>query len=245
VRSTEEWELVTRWIAWGLNDCQIARLTGIPRTTIRDWRHLGRRPGGWPRRSDCPICDGADLDVAAYAYLCGLYLGDGCLSLHPRGVFRLRIVLDQRYPGILDECAEAMKRVHPTARSVGRTHRPGCIEVSTYWRHWPCLFPQHGPGSKLSRRIELEPWQQEIVDSKAGLFLRGLVHSDGSRVLNNVNGKAYPRYEFTNYSEDIRRIFCRACDALGVDWKQMKWNSISVARRDSVAKLDTAIGPKT
>jgi hypothetical protein len=25
-------------IAGGLNDCEVARRTGIPRTTIRDWR---------------------------------------------------------------------------------------------------------------------------------------------------------------------------------------------------------------
>ena len=28
-------------------------------------------------------------------------------------------------------------------------------------------------------------------------FLRGLIHSDGCRVLNRVNGKGYPRYFFT------------------------------------------------
>jgi hypothetical protein len=27
-----------------------------------------------------------------------MYLGDGCLSAHPRGVFKLRISLDARYP---------------------------------------------------------------------------------------------------------------------------------------------------
>ena len=61
-----------------------------------------------------------------------------------------------------------------------------------------------------------------------------------------VNGKrsAYPRYQFSNVSEDIKRIFCDACDALGVEWKRMNAKNISVARRASVARLDRGVGPK-
>jgi hypothetical protein len=246
VRSAEEWELVARWIAWGLNDCQIARLTGIPRSTIRGWRHLGRRPGGLPGRSDCPICDGVLIDYPSYSYLFGLYLGDGCLSEAPKRVFRLRIVLDSRYPNIIREAEKVMLAMRPaSSMKVGKIPRPGCTEVVSHWKHWPCLFPQHGPGSKLTRRIELGRWQQDIVDSEPGRFLRGLIHSDGYRGLNFVNGTGYPRYLFTNFHPDIREIFCRACDVFGIEWRESKWNTISVARRNSVAKLDTAVGPKT
>ena len=45
-----------------------------------------------------------------YVYLLGLYLGDGAISEHRRRVFRLRIALDVKYPGIVDECAAAMRR---------------------------------------------------------------------------------------------------------------------------------------
>jgi hypothetical protein len=41
----------------------------------------------------------------------------------------------------------------------------GCTEVSAYSKHWPCLFPQHGPGRKHERKIELTVWQQELVDA--------------------------------------------------------------------------------
>ena len=42
---------------------------------------------------------------------------------------------------------------------------PGAIVVSTVaWQHWPCLFPQHGPGRKHERPIVLEHWQRVIVD---------------------------------------------------------------------------------
>lgn len=42
MRCIEEFETVQRLIAAGVNDCAIARQTGIPRCTVRDWRL--RRP---------------------------------------------------------------------------------------------------------------------------------------------------------------------------------------------------------
>jgi hypothetical protein len=77
----------------------------------------------------------------------------------------------------------------------------------------------------------------------------GLIHSDGCRCINNVvtRGKpySYPRYFFTNVSEDILMLCADAFDRLGVEWRRNRWNSLSVAKRDSVAFLDTFIGPKT
>jgi hypothetical protein len=31
---------------------------------------------------------------------------------------------------------------------ISRTPKIGCTEVASYSKHWPCLFPQHGPGRK-------------------------------------------------------------------------------------------------
>jgi hypothetical protein len=252
VRSAEEWELVTRWIAWGLNDCQIARLTGIPRSTIRDWRHLGRRPGTWPagsksgRVQDCPICDHVYLDERPYSYLFGLYLGDGHISAHPRGVHKLRIFLDNRYPNIIAEAGLAIARMRPlSSMKVMYIPQPGCTEVCGLWKHWPCLFPQHGAGMKHMRPIKLADWQRSIVEKEPELFLRGLVQSDGYRGLNWVKGKGYPRYQFSNRSDDIRALFCWACDLLEIPWRRMNRYNISVARREGVARLDEFIGPKS
>jgi hypothetical protein len=55
---------------------------------------------------------------------------------------------------------------------------------------------------------------------------------------------AYPRYNFSNASADIRQIFCDACDLLGIEWRVMNARNISVARRRSVALLDSFVGPK-
>jgi hypothetical protein len=183
---------------------------------------------------------------STYAYLLGLYLGDGCISAHPRGVYRLRITLDLRYPRIIDECAQAMADVRRSSpMKVGRVARIGCVEVAAYWKHWPCLFPQHGLGRKHERPIKLEHWQRKVADEYPDLLLRGLIHSDGYRGLNYVNGKGYPRYQFSNRSADIKDIFCRACDVYGVQWRQMNRWTISIAQALDVANVDLVVGPKT
>lgn len=110
------------------------------------------------------------------------------------------------------------------------------------------FVPQHGPGPKHLRKIELSEWQQKLVDVDPRPLLRGLIHSDGCRVLNRAVGTKYPpypRYHFCNASEDIRAIFGRACDALGVEWRPNNARNLSVARRASVAILDEFIGPKS
>jgi hypothetical protein len=200
------------------------------------------------------ICSGYRFPVPratefSYAYLLGLYLGDGSISSHARGVFQLRVFLDRAYPVIVRECEAAIAILAPGNKV--STFRSGACRMDVpyaFSRHWPCLFPQHGPGRQHERPISLAPWQREIVDRYPWRFLRGLIHSDGSRHLNTIRHPRktyrYPRYEFSNRSDDIRRLFCEYCDAVGVVWTRTnRWN-ISVARRDSVAAMDRQIGPK-
>jgi hypothetical protein len=250
MRTREEVATVLELVRAGLNDCEIAQRTGIPRGTVRCWRigrvpNFDRRPGSSRRIGrPCPVCRGAPLELPQrhYTYLLGLYLGDGCLLVHPRGVYRLRISCAKRYPGLIRQCETAMISVLPN--KVGKAAKQGCVDVYSYSKHWPCLFPQHGPGRKHERRIELADWQQDLVDLDPRPLLRGLLHSDGCRVLNWVNGTPYPRYHFSNASPDIRAIFGRACDALGIEWRPHNARNLSVARRDSVALLDAFVGPK-
>ena len=253
VRSCEEISRVLALCDRGLNDCEVSRRTGVPRTTVRGWRSGAAPARQLAAARSCPVCGHPAHAFerhcsAPYAYLLGLYLGDGCLSAHPRGVYKLRITLDARYEGILDECAAAMRAVVPSSRP-GRVRSVGCFEVTSYSKQWHCLFPQHGPGRKHEREIVLVPWQRIVARTQPMALLRGLIHSDGSRHLNTVRsatGKsyAYPRYEFSNRSADIRRIFTDACDRLGIAWRVMNAYNISVARRDSIARLDAFVGPK-
>ena len=246
MRPRHEWDAVRALAAVHLNDCEVASRTGIPRSTVREWR-LRPVPPGSARRDDpklCAMCHGAPVDEAAYGYLLGLYLGDGCVSQDRRGLFRLRVVLDLRYPRIIEACAAAMGAVGPRPAGIQRYAAKNYAEVHLGWKHWPCLLPQHGAGRKHLRTIELAPWQRHIVQVDPAPLLRGLIHSDGCRFDNKVKGNAYPRYQFTNTSQDIRGIFCWACDLYGVRWRQSGPRTISVSRRADVAKLDLVVGPK-
>ncbi|MDX3074341.1 helix-turn-helix domain-containing protein [Streptomyces sp. MI02-7b] len=222
----------------------VSRMTGVSRSALREWRVRVE-----PKRS-VPDCPGR-ASGPAYAYLLGLYLGDGCISPQPRGGHTLRIACSDAWPGLIDACEEAVRAVCP-GNSVCRVHAQGCTMVTSYGRHWPCLFPQHGPGRKHERPIALEPWQQAVVDEHPWDFVRGLIHSDGSRVVNRttrlVGGEPrryeYPRYFFTNKSVDIRRLYTDTLDTLGVAWRQANACNVSVARKASVALMDRFVGPK-
>jgi hypothetical protein len=45
-------------------------------------------------------------------------------------------------------------------------------------------------------------------------------------------------------SADIRGIFCEHCELLGIRWTQSSFKNISISHRDSVAILDSFVGPK-
>ncbi|MFI7522162.1 transcriptional regulator [Micromonospora globbae] len=182
----------------------------------------------------------------AYAYLLGLYLGDGHLAVSPK-VPVLRIACTAAYPDLVESCAQSMLAV--LATRVQRIPKNGCVSVESSGRHWPCLLPQHGPGRKHERPIVLADWQREIVSAHPGDFLRGLFHSDGCRVSNRVTVRGreyvYPRYLFTNESADIMGLCQWALDLLGISWRMNRRNSLSVARRAAVAALDRHVGPKS
>ncbi|WP_030185951.1 hypothetical protein [Streptomyces violaceorubidus] len=243
----------------GAKNADVARELSVPKGTISYWKHLDRAKRGEcsaKRDPSCPRCDGRHLDEPAYSYLLGLYLGDGHIS-HCSGhsVPNLMIACAESWPGLLSDCERAMRQVFPD-NSVCRVRKTGCYNLKVYSKHLPCLFPQHGPGKKHSRRIVLEPWQQAVVNTHPWEFIRGLIHSDGCRVTNwttkTVRGVRkryeYPRYFFSNKSDDIRGLFTCALDKVGVKWTTLARGSdpfnISVARKASVALMDAHVGPK-
>ena len=149
--------------------------------------------------------------------------------------------MDSRYPGINARVASALVEVggHP----VSAVRRAGWVELGSYWKHWICFFPQHGPGPKHLRRIELADWQR-LVARYPDEFIAGLIHSDGCRCVNRVKGNEYPRYFFTNVSDDIRALFTMACRSLGIECRPDGRKNISIARRGSVELMDRFVGPK-
>jgi hypothetical protein len=81
-----------------------------------------------------------------------------------------------------------------------------------------CLLPQHGPGRKHLRPIQLQPWQEALIEGATEEFVRGLIDSDGCRVVANDRGVRSVRYHFSNPSDDVRNLFCAALDELSIPW---------------------------
>jgi hypothetical protein len=250
MRSREEMQEVRLLMERGMADPEVSRRAGVPATTVNRWRRGTTRTFG-PAPVPAPW---RPPDAFSYAYLLGVYLGDGCVSVSSRGRVLLRIALDSRYPEIVIDCHTAVQLVLPS--STCRVYpRPGVnmVNVQSPGKRWLDAFPQHGPGRKHEWRIELVSWQREIVDRFPKLFLRGLIHSDGCRTVNRFKTKlpsgrvaeyAYVRYFFSNLSPDIRGLFCEYCDRLGIRWTLSNPRNVSVSHRASVALLDEFVGPK-
>ncbi|MEA2528321.1 MAG: hypothetical protein QOF73_5548, partial [Thermomicrobiales bacterium] len=117
VHSPEIHAEVRRLAATGINDCEIARRLSVPRTTVRDIR----KPRYRRKTVDvaCPRCwlpaAPLRLNASEYAYLLGLYLGDGCIQRVGR-TYSFRLSMDAKYPRILAEAREVMARCSPTGR---------------------------------------------------------------------------------------------------------------------------------
>jgi hypothetical protein len=247
IRTEAEFNAAKTLIASGLSIHGAARRLGIPYATVRYWTSLSVPPHTASKARPWT----GPPSPRAYCYLLGLYLGDGCIGLARRSL-QLSLTLDARYPCIVEEAARSLTLTVPSIR-IGRTAVPGAVRLYASYRWWPEVFPQHGTGRKHRRRIVLAEWQEELTCRYPRDLLRGLIHSDGARCVNRFTTKlpsgriadySYVRYFFTNYSADIRRIFCQHCDLIGIHWTQSSFKNISIAHRDSVAILERFVGPK-
>ena len=238
-----------RLVSGGRSLNSVSLETGVSRASLREWRERGTRP--IRRSAPCWVCDGdPPVSSAAYASLLGYYLGDGCIS-RAGSVYSFRVSCDASYPGIITDVTLVIQGVRHDA-TVSLVPAPGVLVVQSYWKHWPCLFPQHGPGRKHERTLVLADWQSEIIEAHPADFLRGLFHSDGCRVNNwtrrSVAGEMkrydYPRWQFVNHSEQIRLWCTQALDLVDVPWRKSNWKTISVSTRAGVARLDELVGLK-
>ena len=233
-------------VAAGLNDCEIARRLGVPRTTVRDWRKPRYVRRG-PVSSRCPRCGKTTKRIvllpAEYSELLGLYLGDGHITQMARAE-RLRIFLDSSYPRILRDAEQLLRCVFPD-NDVGRTSAEGgrMVVLWVYSQHLSCVFPQHGHGKKHERRVTLEPWQQRLIDVAPWAFLRGCIRSDGCVFVNRTGRYAYLSYDFANLSSDILDLFVATCEHVGLRPRRYA-RHVRLYRREDVARLVEHVGLK-
>ena len=183
------------------------------------------------------------FDAAGYAHLLGLYLGDGHISAMPR-TQRMRIFLDARYGAIVDEAEQLLRSTFPGNRT-GRLYRHdgAMVVLHTHHNHLTCLFPQHGPGKKHERPIQLERWQEDLVLAAPWEFLKGCIRSDGCVFVNRTGRYEYLSYAFDNRSAEIRQLFVAICRFVGVECRPAG-TSVRIYRRASVALMREHVGVK-
>lgn len=167
-----------------------------------------------------------DIEPKSYSYILGLYLGDGYINKMKR-TYKLRITLDVNQDLVIDECIKHLKILFPKNKinPVKRKNK-NCLDVIVYSNKLNIYFPQLGNGMKHQRKIELTKEQIEIIDTK--FLMKGLFHSDGSFY---IAGNKYPRYNFTNKSEDIIKIFLECLDVYNID------NRLIYNKRNNIYKI--------
>jgi hypothetical protein len=238
----------------GILDRENATICGVSVGAVRKWRYGRRRDGSPPNRQDpprCPRCHGRPLDERAYAYLLGLYLGDGHLILGKNGVWLLSITCCDGWPGLMEQAWLAMPAVMPAAKVFAAQER--VVPTSRAHPSTGCACSRRmGLGGNTSARSSWNrgrsgSWRSIPVTSPAAFFTpTAVVRSTGSGgpVKDGDRWHEYPRYFFVNHSADILRLCGEALDQLEVMWRFSKPTTISVARRRSVARLDVFVGPK-
>jgi hypothetical protein len=139
----------------------------------------------------------------------------------------------------------ATRKINEAARELARPLRSDRLEVALV--DLSVSAARSGQETPAAGRAAV--LAEVIVDQVPASLLRGLIHNDGWRGVNRVVSKGkvyeYPRYQFSNRSDDIRRIFTDACDGLGIEWRRWTRFHISVAKKESVALLDSFVGPKS
>jgi len=103
-------------------------------------------------------------DECQYAYLVGLYLGDGYVGEVGR-TSQISFSLDDVYPSIVEKAVGAIRSCARNKVTCRRPAGQAYTVVSSYGPHWLETFPQHGLGPKHERPIVLADWQRTIVDA--------------------------------------------------------------------------------
>src|SRR5690606_795016 len=118
----------------GLSYSEVSKRLGISRYTLRTWNRQRALVDKYRDHGSCARCEPIPRwpePHPDYAYLLGLYLGDGCISTTgdpAKQVWSLRIFCADAWPGLTEECVRAFRSLRPS-HSVHVVDRAGCKEV--------------------------------------------------------------------------------------------------------------------
>lgn len=268
MRTFEEYRKILYLFESGNNKATISKITNIPYWTIRDcivrFKNLQTlnqiiNKQNYDRlnfleRIKYPANKSDFVLRQAYAYILGIYLGDGCITLQDekKKIYRLRITCDAKYPNIINQISDSLKLIMP-ANKIGFIKRYyqghlSCIDISCYSKLWSDIFSFYRVGRKHTYSIELENWHKEVIKSCTKDFWIGLYQSDGSRFYNKQSKQI--EYNFTQKSTDITNLFCWACDILNIGYGAYWCPSraaytVSIVKSMDVANIEKFAKPKS
>lgn len=123
MRTYEEYKKILELWERGFPKKRIAIITSIPRATVRDCIERYGDIEGLEREREYALIRITEAENAennevhkTYAYLLGLYVGDGSI-VKMRRVYRLRVSLDAKYLNIIECCVQALKNAFPREQS--------------------------------------------------------------------------------------------------------------------------------
>ena len=104
----------------GLIDREVAQITGVRSVRFRNGgRAFVALRQKEQRHANCPRCDGVPLNEPAYAYLLGLYLGDGHMTRQREEVYSPVHRMRRRVAGPIEAAKQAMETWLPTSGVFG------------------------------------------------------------------------------------------------------------------------------
>lgn len=270
-KTKEQYEEVIKLKADGHTVKRIVELTGLTRSCVNNWVNRGSKIHTGISKCNTKVLDKTPIEYlnslnpnisneerySTYSYLLGLYFGDGCIGRVGRTKCLL-ISLDKKYTKLNEYVKDSFKTLFNKDPGVldrsidnGQKCVVNCVVVRHYSVNLGLIFPHEGIGEKHLRKIELQPWQLDILDYVQ--FVKGLIHSDGSYYYNK-QGKSW-NYNFCNTSSDIFEFCKMGLDVLGIsyNWHQKKKlgergtalkNHLNIVKQLDVKKLHTLIGDK-
>jgi hypothetical protein len=218
-------------------------------------RARGAMPDAWMSRRThtCWACPSACWACTSACWACTSATGTSRADSGTRTCSLSSAPID--WPGAHGGRPPALYAVMPTLR-VSQVHQIGCTMIKSYSNHWPCLFPQHGPGPEAHAQNRAGRMADHHHRQYPGEFARGLFHSDGWRGVNRVRRRLadgdhryeYSRYLFGNESG----TFCscagrRWTGSGGVALLPAEFHIGGARRRRGarrLARLDEFVGPK-
>lgn len=228
MRTYQEYIKVKELAEKGLNKCQISRETKIPRATIKTWLlrgfcnkaydKNGLKIGRYEELNPAKILESEEAQKA-YSHILAVYLSDGHIIKmpHKEKLYKISLYNDIKYPLNTKEWADNLQKILTKNRVlVYQRNGYNMKIVISYNQNLLLLFPQHGPGEKYTRKLELADWQKKIIQKYPEQFIRGCIQSDGCIYWQVIGNHSYKRYNYVNKSSDIMDFFLFACECVGI-----------------------------